>query len=832
MLRRISLHTLKSLALALLAVGALVLSAQLCGPGAEAVAPAQAKQTRTVDWYYWLDTGTRQIQRAHLGDAEFIVETVVTSSETSVPKDVIVEPDGSYVYWTDDGFNQVRRKKADGSGDHEVIATGLSTPLSIEADGTHVYWADDGTNRLQRVAHDGSGGVQTLADSSDGVSVPRAIALHGGNLYWADDDSNQIARVSLSAGNAVTVFVVGTSTIGNPYDLAVASEGEHVYAYWIDRSKYIVYRARVSASPYVPVVLARNLTSTPVDDPIALALYNNYVYWLDEDDNALRRVENDGDSFQTLTTATGGSVTDLALNHDGSTAYWLSNGNNRISRISTNGSGSVENVVTTGLNLPSKLRFLRQSQSVDGSCITDVGTLPADYGSRDWNADIDADCSRAFYAFRLDEAADIRVTATSPDIDPDLILRRGGIDGEVVQAHEGANGALATFVFEAAAGQYTLEMARGDASTEDSGSFSLTLQTQPSLSGCDVNLGMLSSEQLQVYGKYDPSCGGARKYYVYLEFQASISVSASGVGFTPRIELRPGGASDSATATATHSGNPADIYRQVASGSYRINLENITEDDTYNLVFQAFGLPPPTRTPIPTPTPHPQVNLDVRLEPDPRGVDYAPNQTYAFRLEGNPESFPVLVRVDNDLAFSLTASAALDCSAGAELTRIEHLGQAYLHVCAAGAGGTIEVLQGAGQAILAAYSVRVPGVNVPDPAAVEAPNGYTADPEDRIKMGVLINAVCETANQACDVDLIRNSIGAGVAGLLFFAPTGVRRGRASAYSSGIGLALAIVGLMVAHLWVGLPQWWAGAGVAVVIFLAGAQVYLRMRRIGS
>ena len=153
-------------------------------------------------------------------------------------------------------------------------------------------------------------------------------------------------------------------------------------------------------------------------------------------------------------------------------------------------------------------------------------------------------------------------------------------------------------------------------------------------------------------------------------------------------------------------------------------------------------------------------------------------------------------------------------------------------MCAASAVTNVAIIKESDHSLLATYVVAVSGGAVPEPAAVDAPGGYVAPPEDRIRLGVLINAVCEAANQNCNVDLIRNGIGAGGSGLLFFGPTTVGRGRASGYSSGIGLALSLIGLMVAHLWVGLPIWWAGAGIVAVIFLAGAQLYLKFRRVGS
>ena len=224
--------------------------------------------------------------------------------------------------------------------------------------------------------------------------------------------------------------------------------------------------------------------------------------------------------------------------------------------------------------------------------------------------------------------------------------------------------------------------------------------------------------------------------------------------------------------------------------------------------------------------------MDVRLEPHPGSVDYRENQVYRFRLEGGEASFPATVRLDNGTDFALTATDSLDCSAGSQVEDVGQLDEVHLHVCAVPAVTNVSVIKESDHSLLASYVVAVSGGAIPEPSSVDAPSGYVSPPEDRIRLGALINAVCEAANQGCNVDLIRNGIGAGASGLLFFGPTTVGRGRASGYSSGIGLALALIGLMVAHLWVGLPIWWAGAGVVAVIFLAGAQLYLKFRRVGS
>ena len=839
MVRRLIRHCRRPLVLLAAIVSLAVLAQQCQEPRAEAASPLQSSQTRTVDWYYWLDTGYPQIQRARL-DGSGVAETVVSNSELSTTNDFALDPGGNYVYWVDDGHNQIRRKSADGTGSVETLVdTGISSPYRIAVDNSYVYWADTGNDTIKRAQTFGSHTVTTLADSSDGVSNIAAIALDGSYLYWADNGNDSVREVATFSPYTVTTLV--STGLSNPEDLAVGRNGSYVYVLDRNGAASAVKRVQTFGSHTV-TTLASNTGDTPMDDPVALTLDpdHDYVYWLDEDDQAVRRVAADGvtGTFETLTTSAGGAVTDLTLSSDGGAVYWLDNSSDRVKRIAADGSGSVTDVVTSGLSVPLRMRVAQETETIAGSCITDAGTLDAGYATHDWEADIDATCPSAFYTFRLAGAADLRITATSSSINPLPILRKGGIGGEIVALTDSSNGSSTPYVYQAEAGQHTVELVREFNSANTAGGFAAQLQTQPMLSGCDVNLGTLSSDQLQVFGAHDPDCGDTRKYFFYLEFQASVSASASGVGFTPNIELRPGSASDSSTATAQNSGNPADFYQSVTSGSYRINVENITEGDTYNLSLQAFGLPPPTRTPIPSPTPRLQTNVDVRIEPDPRGYAYELSHApYAFVLEGNPDSFPALVRsTDADVRITATSVASLDCGGAtdAELDDLEQGESFHVQICGrAGRSATLQVIRESDRALLATYSIRIAGALAPTPAAVPGPGGMPPPADvDRLRLGELIEVVCDAANIGCNVGLLRNGLGALASGGLFLAPTAVSRGRTSAYSAGIGLALCIIGLFLGHLIIGMPLWFAAVPVVCVIFLALAQGYLKFRRVGS
>ena len=330
MVRRLIVHTLRPLVLLAAIVGLAVVAQQCEEPRTEAAPPLQSSQTRTVDWYYWLDTGNRQIQRARL-DGSGVAETVVSNSEMSTTNDFALDPGGDYVYWVDDGHNQIRRKSADGTGSMEtLVSAGISSPYRIAVDNSYVYWADTGNDTIKRAQTFGSHTVTTIADSSDGVSNVAAIALDGSYLYWADNGNQSVREVATFSPNTVTTLV--STGLSNPQDLEVGRNGSYVYVLDRNGTNSTVKRVATSGGHTV-TTLASNTGDTPMDDPVALTLDpdNDFVYWLDMDDQAVRRVAADGatGTFETLTTSAGGDPTDLVVSPDGGTVYWLDNSGNQ-----------------------------------------------------------------------------------------------------------------------------------------------------------------------------------------------------------------------------------------------------------------------------------------------------------------------------------------------------------------------------------------------------------------------------------------------------------------------------------------------------------------------
>ena len=810
---------------------------------AEAAPPPQSSQTRTVDWYYWLDinsNNTRYIQRSRL-DGSGISETVVTTSEMGDTTDFALDPDGDYVYWADDGNNKIQRKSADGTGSVEtLVSTGADNPSLIAVDVSYVYWADNTGDTIKKAETSGSHTVTTIANSSDGVDGVTAIGLYGNYLYWTELSDYSVRQVDTLDPYTVTTLI--STGLIYPSQLEVGRDGSYVYVLDGLGTATTIKRVATSGSHTV-TTLVSNTVDTPVDEiyDIALDPDNDYAYWLDYDDYAVRRVATDGaaGTFETLTRSAGRFPTDLTVSPDGGSVYWTDAYNDQVRRIAADGSSLVQVVATTGLIIPHLIEVAEETETIAGSCITDAGTFDADRATHDWEtdvghdweADIDATCPAAFYTFRLADAADLRITAASPSINPVPVLRRGGVDGDLVALTDASDGESTPYVYPAEAGQYTIELVRELNSSNAGGGFSARLQIQPMLSDCDVDLGTLDSDQVQIFGAYDADCGDTRKYFFYLEFEVSVSASVSATGFTPRIGLRPGAASDSAVTSAESLANPADIYQSVTSGWYRVNVENIPVGGSYRLALQAFGLPPPTRTPIPSPTPRFQPNRDVRLDPDPRGTRYQPNEVYRFRLEGVAGYFPVTIRATNAQAVKVSAgdSDALDCEGEAEIQGANPLDLIHVHICAAGFNATLQVVNEADSALLAQYTIFVAGAGAVAPDGT-VPGPGTPQDEDHIGVGIFVSALCEAMNLDCDVGLARNGVGVlGSLGMLAGA-TQVARGRANPFLIGIGVALFLIGLVLANELMGVPIYWAGIGFISVFLVALAAAVVKFRKL--
>ena len=374
---------------------------------AEASPPAQSSQTRTVDWFYWLDYNNRVIQRSRL-DGSGVVQTVVsgTTDLGYYPRDLAVDANNEYVYWADDYGNRIRRRPADGTGTVETLATlGVSQPYGIALDDEYVYWIDYGLHTLKRVQQGGTGTVETLADSTDGLSLPWALEISpdGSYLYLYNSGARTIQQVANSGDNTVTTLVTGV-TVSGWNALAVSPNGSNVY--WGESQA--VKSVDVSGAHTV-TTLATNTTATPISTPVAVAASHDgtYVYWADSGNDRIRRVRADGTGdFETVVSSGIISPTDLVVSADDAYVYWIDSSVDQLKRAAA-AAGAGSDTVVTGLPNPTRLVARSIAETVAGNCITEGGTLAADYASYDWTASIDGDCPYAFYAFTLTGDTDL-----------------------------------------------------------------------------------------------------------------------------------------------------------------------------------------------------------------------------------------------------------------------------------------------------------------------------------------------------------------------------------------------------------------------------------------
>ena len=174
-------------------------------------------------------------------------------------------------------------------------------------------------------------------------------------------------------------------------------------------------------------------------------------------------------------------------------------------------------------------------------------------------------------------------------------------------------------------------------------------------------------------------------------------------------------------------------------------------------------------------------------------------------------------------------SDALDCQGEAEIQGANPLDVIHVHICAAGFNATLQVVNEADRALLAQYTIFVAGAAPVAPAGTVPGPGATQD-KDHIGVGIFVSALCEAMNLDCDVGLARN--GVGVLGSLgmFAGATQVARGRANPFLIGIGVALFLIGLVLANELMGVPLYWAGIGFISIFLVALVGTVVKFRRL--
>ena len=201
------------------------------------------------DKMYWCDVNNFVIRRANLdGSGQ---EDVITSGLV-FPAVIKTEPVGGHFYWGDQVSEEIWRADLDGANAAPVISTAFHRGLAIDQPGGKIYWSTSITmfrGDIKRANLDGTG-QQTVVTSLLPEFKPSAIALDiaGGKIYWTDYVVDVVQRANLDGTNIETLFSAGSNKNpgGITLDLAPGGGGKVYWGQDDDVAKHIASIRRMN----------------------------------------------------------------------------------------------------------------------------------------------------------------------------------------------------------------------------------------------------------------------------------------------------------------------------------------------------------------------------------------------------------------------------------------------------------------------------------------------------------------------------------------------------------------------------------------------------------
>ncbi|XP_047119261.1 low-density lipoprotein receptor-related protein 1 [Schistocerca piceifrons] len=184
-----------------------------------------------------------------------------------------------YLYWADSDHGTVTRIRRDGTGREEVVEHFESienipidwiSGLAVDWIGKNLYWTDPKFNIIEVARLNGSCRYVLI---NGNLSRPAAIAVDpvAGFLFWSDIGKEPRLERSRLDGSDRIILLNDTTIHVN--DIAIDYQAKKLY--WCESITNVIQRMNYDGSEK-EVLLEHSL-----DNPFAISVYNNTVYWID-----------------------------------------------------------------------------------------------------------------------------------------------------------------------------------------------------------------------------------------------------------------------------------------------------------------------------------------------------------------------------------------------------------------------------------------------------------------------------------------------------------------------------------------------------------------------
>ncbi|XP_033118277.1 low-density lipoprotein receptor-related protein 6-like [Anneissia japonica] len=147
---------------------------------------------------YWVDAEFPAIRRSSLDGTN--VESVIKDENIVSPMGVAVDYVIRLMFWTDSALRKIEVSYLDGTVRYSLITTGSEEPRDIVVDpiGSRIFWSVHGNNPAIRTAYM-DGGSERKLPISELVSKPSGLVINfkEGRLYWCDETNGVIESINL-----------------------------------------------------------------------------------------------------------------------------------------------------------------------------------------------------------------------------------------------------------------------------------------------------------------------------------------------------------------------------------------------------------------------------------------------------------------------------------------------------------------------------------------------------------------------------------------------------------------------------------------------------------